>query len=244
MTLGIGEVLDRRSDLSTFVVHLTRKSAGRSAAQALQSIIRQRRLIARTAMGWASAQDIPHDPSRQSQRVVCFSEVPLEHIYSLVADIVGRRVALEPYGLALTKMKARKLGVNPVWYVDSTPGHDWEVSRALDRLRDKAITGDDFHSQDLAKILPFAEPMGTWSNTSQREFWREREWRHSGDILLAAPTQVTMWLCPEQEMDDFRAQVQSSGCSVGAPFIDPRWGLEKIIAHLAGESDVSPFDPR
>lgn len=51
-------------------------------------------------MGWAKQQDDPNDPSQQSQRVVSFSETPLEHIYSLVADILGRQINLKPHGLA------------------------------------------------------------------------------------------------------------------------------------------------
>jgi hypothetical protein len=45
----------------------------------------------------------------------------LEHIYSMFAEIEGRQVRLEPYGVAFTKMTARRLGANPVWYVDMTP---------------------------------------------------------------------------------------------------------------------------
>jgi hypothetical protein len=79
-------------------------------------------------MGWD--QDADDDPAQQSQRVVCFSETPLEHVYSLVADIEGRQINLEPYGIALTKLVARRIGVNPVWYVDMTPaGHEWLTMR-------------------------------------------------------------------------------------------------------------------
>jgi hypothetical protein len=37
---------------------------------------------------------------------------------------------------ALTKLAARRRGVNPVWYVDMTSGHDWVISPALNQLRD------------------------------------------------------------------------------------------------------------
>ncbi len=122
MALQIRDVLNRRGDLSTFVVHLTRTAGGVSAKERLESILAERRFRATTSMGWAAEQDDPADAAKQSQRVVCFSETPLEHIYSLVADIEGRQIQLEPYGVAFTKLTARRLGINPIWYVDMTPG--------------------------------------------------------------------------------------------------------------------------
>ena len=41
-------------------------------------------------MGWAEDEDDPDDEIRQSQRVVSFTETPLEHIYSHVVDIAHR----------------------------------------------------------------------------------------------------------------------------------------------------------
>ena len=126
MPLHIREVLNRRTDLSTFVVHLTRRrDATYSAQHALVDIARSGRLEARTPLGWAKAQDDPNDPAKQSQRVVCFSETPLQHVYSLFQEIRGRAVKLSTYGVAFTRDTARSKGVNPVWYVDMTPGRTW-----------------------------------------------------------------------------------------------------------------------
>src|SRR5439155_21705829 len=118
----IRRILHRRTDLSTFVVHLTRRGATYSAADALVNIAQTSRLEARSPMGWAKGQDHSTDTARQSQRVVCFSETPLEHVNLMCGPIEGRSVEMEPYGFALTKLKARKLGVNPIWYIDTTPG--------------------------------------------------------------------------------------------------------------------------
>jgi hypothetical protein len=243
----IRTILHRRTDLSTFVVHLTRRrDAGYGPQDALVDIARARRLEARTPLGWAKAQDDPSDPTKQSQRVVCFSETPLEHINLMVGPIEGRAIAMESYGLALPKLKARKLGINPVWYVDMTTGagdsHDWRLSRALDWLRDRmleAAVEDDrnFHETLPARLFPFIEQMGTWPNRGPKEFWWEREWRHTGD--LAIPGSSVMWLCPEGEIDQINERV---GREL-TPWIDPRWGLEEIVAHLAGfpMRDVTPF---
>ena len=243
----IRTILHRRTDLSTFVVHLTRlRDAGYSAQDALVDIARAGRLEARTPLGWAKLQDDPSDLSKQSQRVVCFSETPLEHINLMIGTINGRTIAMEPYGVALPKLKARKLGINPIWYIDMTTGrgdsHQWELSRALDWLRDRMIEAADadnrnFHETTPAKLFPFIEQMGTWPAAAPKEFWWEREWRHAGHLTL--PTTSVMWLCPEGEIDTIQ---QRLGRTL-TPWIDPRWGLEEIVAHLAGfpPGDVTPF---
>jgi abortive phage resistance protein AbiGi (putative antitoxin) len=233
-------ILQRRTDLSTFVVHLTRRRDPNYGPQdALVDIARSSRLKAQSALGWAKTQDVPNDPARQSQRVVCFSETPLEHINLMCGPINGRTIAMEPYGIALTKLKARKLGVNPVWYVDMTPGRSWTIAHTLDRLRDQILdpaVDRDFHESALAKLFPFIEQMGTWQN-SLKEFWWEREWRHVGDFQI--PATGVIWLCPEGEITQVNERV---GREL-SPWLDPRWGLEEIIAHLSGFplSDVSPF---
>jgi hypothetical protein len=114
--MRIDEVLQRRGDLSTFVVHLTKDDDRGTAKDRLLSILKARTLKAGRAMGWAKDKLVGDAAGLESQRVVCFSETPLEHIYSMFANIEGRQVRLAPYGVACTKMVARRLGVNPVWY--------------------------------------------------------------------------------------------------------------------------------
>jgi hypothetical protein len=110
--VNIRDVLNRRTDLSTFVVHLTRERDGMTARQAFWGIAADQRIRALSPMGWAKDQDDDGDPARQSQRVIAFSETPLEHIYSLVTEIENRLIRLEPYGLAFTKMAARRMGIS------------------------------------------------------------------------------------------------------------------------------------
>lgn len=233
----IDEVLNRRSDLATFVVHLTRDYGGQLAWDNLRSILESQRVEARSVMGWAkeTAEEIGGDVER-SQRVVSFSEVPLEHVYSLCAGIPGRRVLLQPYGVAFTKMVARRKGVNPVWYVDMTPGRDWQVAKALDQLRAEALASGSFRDHPASRILPFAEPMGTWQ-AARKEFWWEREWRHIGDFHFTMD-EIAFVLCPEEDQQQFEVVA-------GRKCIDPRWSLERMLAHLVGlgPQDVTPFAP-
>jgi hypothetical protein len=192
-------------------------------------------------MGWAKSQDEPNDATKQSQRVVCFSETPLEHVNLMCGNIEGRTVAMEPYGVALTKFKARKLGINPVWYIDMTPGRDWKLSPILDGARDALVEqaradNENFHTYSLAALFPFMEQMGTWPD-GRKEFWWEREWRHVGDLAL--PHTAMIWLCPEAD----RAAISARAGYELTPWLDPTWGLEEIIARLAGFPlyEVSPF---
>lgn len=198
-------------------------------------------------MGWARDQDGP-TPDQQTQRVVSFSEVPLEHICWLAADIAERDIRLAPYGLSFTKLAARRQGINPVWYVDLTPGHDWRLRDALNDLNAAALATGDLHRQPAARIFPLFDWMGTWPTTGrQKELWWEREWRHVGNLDFS-PQDVALWLCPEEEIAVFEQLLvdeqrqRGGGIVFPAHVIDPRWGLEQIIAHLVGRGDdVMPF---
>jgi len=207
-------------------------------------------------MGWAQADALgrPAEVGGQPQNVVCFTEAPLEHLYAMVAEIDNRSVHLRPYGLALTKMKARRKGVNPVWYIDRTAGavHQWALAKALDKLAEVAVADADRDGAgDTGRVLPFIEPMGTWPQ-GQREFWWEREWRNLGDFDFTWPD-IALWLCPEDEHEDFRDFVQDElewpvRRGLGTHricFIDPAWSLERIIAGLVGQlpADTTPFVP-
>jgi hypothetical protein len=227
-------------------VHLTKDIGDQGAADNLRSIVTAGRIDARSPMGWARDQDDPEDQQKQSQRVVCFSETPLEHIYSMVADIAGRQVRLRPYGVAFTKLAARLRGANPVWYIDMTPGHDFVLAHAVDDLKAAAVASGDFHHAHVARILPFFEQIGTWPGPppSQKEFWWEREWRKVGAYDLFA--QRPLWICPEGEQQAFRnfahqhlhGQIEDIHC------IDAMWGIEEIIARLAWLGATSPFGSR
>lgn len=239
----VQDVLHRRTDLSTFLVHFTRDHGDLSGRERLERIIDDGVLLTGSARGWAADQDDDDDPAAQSQRVVCFSETPLEHAWTLIEEIGGRRLNFEPYGVALPKYKARQLGVNPVWYVDMTPGRTWAIAQALDQIKEWALESGDFHRQPEAEIFPFIEQMGVWPNRT-KEFWWEREWRKVGHLHL--PSKV-FYLCPEDEAEEIGRWDEESDASWRRrrrEFIDPRWGLERIIAHLAGLplDYITPFE--
>lgn len=136
--MRIQEILARRSDLSTFLVHLSRSFGEMSARKRLESIILGGAIEAGSPFGHAVSKLKRNDWPLASQHCVCFTETPLEHVSLLTQEIEGRQIKFEPYGVVITKKQARRLGVNPVWYLDMTPGHDW-LTTPLNALIDRAF---------------------------------------------------------------------------------------------------------
>jgi hypothetical protein len=237
----IEELIHRRTDLSTFVIHWTRDFESAPARENLLAILNDGRILARNPMG-AAVKKLEKQPggedrerALESQKVVCFTEAPLEQAWSFVSYIHGREAQFKPYGLAFTKRTARRLGINPVWYVDMTPGHDW-LMKHVESLVERAIQPENstFGEDPIAQMAPFIEGMGTWDGR-RKEFWWEREWRHKGHLGFRL-REIAVILCPEHDMEAFQglAGPSPSQDHRQVPLLDPRWGLEHIIAALAG----------
>lgn len=235
--MKIEDLLSKRSDLSTFLVHLTRSHAGVTAKERLHRIITSQRLDIGDAMGLAVSTLAAGQLNADSQRCVCFTETPLENVKFMLGAIEGRQCQFEPYGVAITKRQGRENGVNPIWYVDITPGHDW-LTGPLNNLVDEALaSGKPFKDCPISKITPFIEQMGTGAKPEgggyRKEFWWEREWRSTSSVSLGWRFLV---LCPEEEFDGLNEIVKLLDVALKVKFIDPRWSLEQIIASLAGFS--------
>jgi hypothetical protein len=262
MAERIEDLLHRRTDLSTFLVHLTRETADANGAiqharDNLLSIIAGTTLEARTPMG-AGGSYFQTDPNfADTQRTVCFTETPLEHVWMMCREIEFREVTFQPYGLAFTKTWARRQGVNPVMYTDITPtGRDWLIN-SINEMLDAARSGYAYRKfgplwqqvsladAPIARISPFIEPMGKPLAT-RREWWWEREWRRVGNLSFSWESIVAV-LVPENEHAAFdrelAARLQQAGGQHEFLYLDPRWGLERMIAALAKlpASDIGPF---
>lgn len=101
-----------------------------------------------------------------------------------------------------------------------------------------------FRKSPLAQISPFVEQMGSGPGRSgygyRKEFWWEREWRHRGDFNFFL-SDVALGLAPGKRIQTFEKFTDKLGRRI--PFVDPKWGLEEIIAHLAGcKGALTPFD--
>jgi hypothetical protein len=239
--MDIAQLLRKRGDLSTFVVHFTRKGDdGIAPGRNLKSILTDETIEARTSFGPATSLLQWKRPRElKSQKCVSFSETPLEHLDCLTSEISGRRFSLSPYGLAFTKTTARRMGVNPIWYIDITPGHDW-LMKPINQLIDRELkTRKKFGRSPLAQITPFIEQMGSGLGKSgfgyRKEFWWEREWRYRGDFRFTLSA-VAIGLVPEHRVKEFGKFTEKLGRRI--PFVDPKWSLERMITHLAGCRDA------
>ncbi|WDZ91197.1 abortive infection system antitoxin AbiGi family protein [Nocardiopsis sp. HUAS JQ3] len=261
----IEELLHRRTDLSTFLVHLTRddEESGAKARQNLLDILEYNRIEARKVYGMAKNL-IEQDPGQyrdlvKTQKVVSFTETPLEHAWMMCHKMDGRQRQMQfnGYGLAFTKAFGRRWGVNPVWYLDQTPGHGvpggrkW-LTRAIHELLEEAVDrGETYDAEEseippfldepIFRLTPFLEQMG-----GTKEFWWEREWRYVGDFVFQ-PKKLVVAFVPEAEQESFREDLAEVNPSYTdgkrkLPLVDCDWSLERMITAIAGVTeDVGPF---
>jgi len=239
MSKSIRDILARRNDLSTFIVHLTRAGNRKSAKENLADIIRTGRIEARSANGQGIRGNEEHHAFPwDAYKTVCFTETPLEHICLLTEAIEDRPLRFENYGIAITKALARKTGINPIMYADMTPGHDWDIVHALNAIIKEALNSDSPADHPIFKIAPFIEQMGTWKS-GKKEFWWEREWRAVDHYKLP---DMYIVICPQDEQAYILQNIPEEK-RTKLRFIDAMWGLEEIIARLAGfvDEDIHLF---
>jgi|ERR1700688_711092 len=240
MSWSIEDLLHRRTDLSTFVVHFTRTSGGYSSKDNLLSILGQSKIEARTAFGMGR-HEAPDDKAfQESQRAVCFTETPIEHAWMMCAEIEGRANRFGPHGLAFTKVWARSNHANRVWYLDISVrgGASW-LTEPIAMLRQEAVDAADRSGKSLTeypitRLLPFIEQMGP-TNYFRKEFWWEREWRHVGALAFRWLNVVAVF-APYQEHGEIRDAMAEMGRAElpTPPLLDPSWGLERMISALRG----------
>lgn len=251
---SIEHLLHRRTDLSTFLVHLTRDLGSSQARANLLSIASDFTIEARTPLGPAAHLEAQLAGSGATQKVVCFTETPLEHAWMMIEDIDNRNIQFSPYGLVFTKTTARRSHCNPVWYTDISTrgGRSWPVA-AVNALVAEAVETassggsldvDVLRQQPVFLITPFIEQMGP-TQTARKEFWWEREWRRINDFSFR-PRQVVAFLVPEDDHVQFKQDMEAAQdywVTRPRPFLDPSWGLERMIAELAGvdPQEIGPF---
>ena len=256
---SIEDVLAHRRDLGSFLVHLTRDHEDANAQDNLLSILKSGRIEARNAFGVAVGAMKRASISLDSQRVVCFTEAPLQEVVHLTANIARRRKKFRPYGVAVPKVAARKAGANPVWYAAEGENGEANLARHFSRLVRDAVKQDRkgrarFTDSPVASLAPYVETMGSSSARRMKEFWWEREWRHVGDFQL--PDRYLVIVPDHIEIEAVQrdlAREASYADDAGDPepfflhsspiFIAANWSLEEIIAVMAGFSlkDVNVF---
>jgi len=224
---SIETLLHFRSDLSPFLVHLTRSKDGASARENLESIVKNELLFpgivsdARFAVPPREADD--YDLLAAS----AFSETPLGEIHSLF-EIASRQVNLEPYGLVFLKHKLSARSVSPVIYVNNEQGDKDAVIRALATLRRS-------HPKAAAQLLPLVavfgkklSPVGGTPSVGRVDFTWEREWRYAyaNGAFEFVQADVFVELCPHEEIRYFERLYRP------VSFVDPRRNVRWYAAKL------------
>ncbi len=166
-------------------------------------------------------------PCGETQKAVCFSEIPPGHWQRLV-DRRGTK-----YGIAFHKSVVIERGGGPIWYAFK----DTPYLAAIRRLM--SCAGKDA-SADIWKLTPFIDAPGDYpangGGAKPRRFEWEREWRRVGDFRFA-PHDVAFLLIPEEHHDDAHAffvdaQRENLGPAYFCPYVDPLWDREKILHTL------------
>lgn len=211
----IEDLLHRRSDLSTFLVHFTKGNSESDAEKNLLDILDERTIEARASFGMAGSVAEKLEDAGLTQRVACFTETPLEHCWMMVREIERRAWKFRPYGLVFGKKYARIKGCNPVWYLDiSARGKDWltkPVNKIVESCEEYIAEGRpiDSHARfEILKLTPFMEQMGP-TKLAEKEFWWEREWRHVGDFEFDRSKLVAVF-GPERRREELASAIKKN----------------------------------
>lgn len=170
----------------------------------------------------------------ESQRVVCFSEIPLD----MLDRLVERRSL---YGLGFTKEFIVQAGGGPLWYLDDE-GEQAGIVRA--QIDERVRAGVD-PTDPFWKLTPFIDNPGVYWGRPYRFEW-EREWRVVGELRFHQRDVAFLFL-PEEEHDDARqwfadVEIENSGPAYFCPFVDPRWDMDRIqraLEHIPEKPDPS-----
>lgn len=169
-----------------------------------------------------------------SQRAVCFSEIPLD----MLDRLVERR---SRYGIGFRKDVLITRGGAPLWYLDKASPQARTVSTIIQSKIDRGIDPAD----PIWKLTPFIDQPGDYGGHPYRFEW-EREWRVAGPFGFE-PADAAFLFLPEDDHDAARqffadVKVEHSGPVYECPYIDPTWSIEKIEEAL---ESVPPLpDPR
>jgi hypothetical protein len=221
-------LLGRRSDLSSYLVHLTKECDGKSARKNLRSILRDECIEARNSycLFMSETKKLP-SPSAELFQVVCFTEVPLNELNYIVQTMEGRTTELSSYGLVFKKDVVTTHGGNPVFYIDtrSQEGKErcdylWECFREAKK--------NGFEDNGASSFFPFVNKVN-----ERVDFSWEREWRIVGDFQFEL-SDVFLGLCPETRIEEFEDAFSDIA------WVSPRWGRDRIISKLRELAMLKP----
>lgn len=229
-----------RSDLSQFLIHLTKNGNFQSyypsssggylyrrvsvrAKSSLDQMLSTRKIEARSPFGYFKLKISFPKQSRGPVapdwiKSVCFSETPLQELKNFYTAVTSKRNAYQKYGLAFWADNLIGKGANPIFYTDSRKS---SYLNALNQMLGPQI-------QQFVPVLHLYETFGplVLGGQGYSDFRWEREWRKRGDLKFQ-DTDVAFGLCPANEIDHYEALVNRA-----YPFLDPDWDEATIRAYL------------
>ena len=209
-------------DMSDYVVHFTRDTDQGSAYDNMLSILSQGVLRASNRFGAARKFDALAD----SQRSVCFSEIPLD----LLDRLVERRDS--QYGIGFHQEALISAGGGRVWYVAKGS----QAQRSVERIIGSALHPFD-REHPIWRLAPFIDFPGTYGDVTYHFEW-EREWRVPANLEFA-PEEVSFLFIPQEMHSAARwffeeAEREQTGPSYDCPILDPLWDDDLIQRALEG----------
>jgi len=230
-----------REDFSRFVIHLTRDFEDTNPLENLISILRSRRIEARSAhclfshkisgIGFSNVL-------KKKFNTVCLTEVPLNQLRYIVGAYPGKSIELAPYGLVFLKSNLLEKGANPAIYVNSqeTGLREFLLNQFMDNFGSRKtyrslrkFYGD--HADAIIRYYSFVNLL-----SPQIDFSWEREWRHQGHLKFEYDEIVAI-VVPDP--DKFSEKLRSYFGRVLAKEIDmiavisPDWNYEQLLEAMS-----------
>jgi hypothetical protein len=205
-------------DLSDYVVHFT-KGGDTAAYNAVMAILGNR-VLRRGPAPFGAARDVFE--LTESQRCVCFSEVPL----GFLDRIANRRQS--SYGLVFSKRFLLARGGAPLWYLEHGTAPALAMTALIDSHRKLGMDPSD----PLWRLTPLVDyPSGPTSPYTYDFRW-EREWRIASDLVFAE-ADVAALLIPEHNHGPARSFFEDAvrtdlGPGYFCPYIDPQWPVIRV----------------
>lgn len=230
----------KRSDISRFLVHLTRRSMSIDAEDNLISILKEKKIEARNHHCLFSPKIKNMDITSQltnAFKTVCFTETPLDQIDKLATEGFPRRIKLQPYGLVFWRDNMITTGANPAIYLNAegTTLREYLLSEFDRQFKDvnalyKLKNNEEYyreiiHYYSLVNII-----------RDKHDFSWEREWRHSGNFKFKYSDVVAI---VAKNPDDFlkRCEIelpdQKFKFIKRIPIISSSWSYEDVVEEMA-----------
>ena len=221
------KAIEGRSDLSRFVIHLTRDdtkdfTTGQSADKNFRDILNDRKICAfrpHCLHEGKMPEEVKLDFS-----VCCFTEVPLTELHLLTRQIQGRDIELSDYGFVFSREFLVAQGAQPAIYINSYGG-DTSTREAADRIYELAKR-QEFRKGKLRRLLPYLNAMH-----ERYDFTWEREWRVVGDMEFA-PEDIVCVTLPEDGEEELKREFLEDG----VPIISPGWSTERIVSEFSDQA--------